>query len=197
MALQINQGTQTSVYTKTNGGTEIQIVKLDVGSGTAIADFGGSIVSVGTMPGQGTLTNVGSLTNVGTIKEITNLLGGTIFAGTYQLNPTPIITPLILGTLGTAGGSFFATVSAASGAGTKHYVSSCQIVVQSGTPDVRILAGSSILGTGVIAAGAFPPGGGIEREFNPPFVTGTNSELIYHFVGAGTAMIVVNYWKGA
>lgn len=119
-----------------------------------------------------------------------------VSAGTTQLNPKPIITPLIQGTLGTAGGSLFGTLSGASGAGTKHYINGLQIVVQSGTPDVRVLTGTAIQGTGVLAAGAFVPSAGIVRELNPPFVTGTNSELTYHFVGAGTAYIVVNYWKG-
>lgn len=115
-----------------------------------------------------------------------------------KINPTPAsITPLTHGTLGTAGGSFFGTISAASGAGTKHYVTGVDIVMQSGTADVRILAGTAIQGTGVLAAGQFPAGGGIAKTFQVPFATGTNSELTYHFVGAGTAFITVSYWKGA
>ena len=39
MALQVTQGTQTPVYTLLNGGTEIQVVKLDVGGGTNLQDF--------------------------------------------------------------------------------------------------------------------------------------------------------------
>lgn len=121
---------------------------------------------------------------------------GTINAGTTQLNPVPVPTMLTFGTQGTAGGSFFATISAASGAGTKHYISGIDVVMESGTADVRVLAGTSIQGTGVLAAGKFPPGGGISKQFNPVLATGANSELTYHFVGAGTAFIVVNYWKG-
>ena len=68
--------------------------------------------------------------------------------------------------------------------------------MQSGTADVRVLAGTVIQGTGVLAAGQFPPGGGISPVINPAFATGTNSELIYHFVGAGTAFITTRYWKG-
>lgn len=125
------------------------------------------------------------------------MTNGTVGAGTIQLNPVPVPAMSTYGTLGTAGGSFFGTLSGTSGAGTKHYVSGVSIVVQSGTPDVRVLAGSVIQGTGVLAAGQFPPGGGIARDFNPAFATGTQSELIYHFVGAGTAFITVQYWKGA
>lgn len=150
----------------------------------------------------GTIT-AGTLTNLvsGTINALAagTITGGTLGnlnAGTVQLNPVPVPATLLFGTLGTAGGSFFGTISAPAGAGTKHYVSGLSVVVQSGTPDVRILAGSSIQGTGVLTAGFFPPSGGIARDFNPAFATGTNSELIYHFVGAGTAFIIVNYWKG-
>ena len=46
MAITINEGTAVDVYTKLSSGTEIQVVKLDVGAGTAIADFGGTITSV-------------------------------------------------------------------------------------------------------------------------------------------------------
>ena len=115
--------------------------------------------------------------------------------GTNQINSRPVTSLLSLGTLGTAGGSFFATISAASGSGTRTYVTNVDIVMQSGTADVRVLAGSAIQGTGVIAAGAFPAGGGIAKHFQPAFDAGDNSALLYHFVGAGTAFITVNYFK--
>lgn len=67
----------------------------------------------------------------------------------------------------------------------------------SGTADVRVLAGSAIQGAGVLAAGFFAtPSAGISNRFQPAFATGTNSELIYHFVGTGTAFIRASYWKG-
>ena len=140
----------------------------------------------------GTIQSSGTTTGVGVVTSVTNLAGGTV-----QVNPVPVPTMLQHGTLGTAGGSFFATVSAASGAGTKHYIQGIDIVMQAGTADVRVLAGTVINGTGVLAAGQFPAGGGISKNWTPHFATGTNSELIYHFVGAGTAFIVVSYWKGA
>ena len=140
----------------------------------------------------GTIQSSGTTTGVGVVTSVTNLA-----AGTVQINPVPVPATLTHGTLGTAGGSFFATVSAASGAGTKHYVTGVDIVAQSGTADIRVLAGTAIQGTGVLAAGFFPaPGGGISNRFTPAFATGTNSEITYHFVGAGTAFIRVSYWKG-
>ena len=68
--------------------------------------------------------------------------------------------------------------------------------MQSGTADVRVLAGTAINGTGAIAAGQFPAGGGMVDQYTPPFDAGTNSEITYHFVGAGSAYITVKYWKG-
>lgn len=136
----------------------------------------------------------GTLGSVGALAQVHN--AGTIQAGTVQINSKPVTTLVSHGTLGTAGGSFFATISAASGVGTNHWVTNVDVVMQSGTADVRILAGTAIAGTGVIAAGFFPgPGGGIAKHFMPAFSAGANSELTYHFVGAGTAFITVNYFK--
>ena len=164
------------------GGTVQNLV-----SGTVNALVSGTITG-------GTLQNLVS----GTINSLVGGTLGNLTYGTVNIDPTPInITPLNWGTLGTAGGSFFATVSGASGAGTKHYITGLSVIGQAGTVDVRILAGSSIQGTGVLGAGNVVPGGGYIRDFKNPFPTGTNSELVYHFVGAGTAFIIVNYWKGA
>jgi hypothetical protein len=161
----------------------------------------GSInILTGTTTLVSTVTTVSNLTNgsinilTGTVTRLSNV--GTLESGTVKLDPTPVPATLQFGTLGTAGGSFFGTLSAVSGAGTKHYISGVDIVMQTGTADVRILAGSVIQGTGVLAGGAFSPNGGISKRIVPAFVTGTNSELIYHFVGAGTAFINISYWKG-
>jgi len=126
---------------------------------------------------------------------LTALANGTITAGTIRQQWQAVTQVTSFGTLGTAGGSFFGTLSGTSGGGTKHIVSGCSIVVATGTADVRVLIGSAIIGGSVLTAGFFPPGGGIARDFNPPIESGTNSELIYHFVGAGTAYITVQYWK--
>lgn len=187
----IESGTVTAVL---NTGT---ITTIAAGTQNTLGTVGVvNAIIAGTQNTLGTVGVVnaivaGTQNTLGTVGVVNNIVGGTV-----QLNETPVVQALSLGTLGTAGGSFFATVSAASGAGTKHYVSGVDIVVQSGTADVRVLAGTSIQGTGVLAAGFFSPSGGITKRFNPVFATGTNSELIYHFVGAGTAFITVSYWKG-
>src|SRR3990167_11344419 len=126
---------------------------------------------------------------------ISNVVGGTLNYGTIVQQWQPVNQVTSFGTLGTASGSFFGTISGTSGAGTKHIVSGLSIVVNTGTADVRVLIGSTIIGGSVLAAGAFVPSAGIVRDFNPPIESGTNSELIYHFVGAGTAFITIQYWK--
>lgn len=194
------------------GGTLLAGTLTNLVSGTINAIAAGTITA-------GTLTNLVSGTvnalAAGTITAgtLTNLVSGTINAlasgtttggtlgnlnyGTVNIDPTPIkITPLVFGTLGTAGGSFFGTLSAASGAGTKHYITGVSVIGQTGTADIRILAGTAIQGTGVLGAGIVVPGGGFVRDYNMPFATGTNSEITYHFVGAGSAFIHINYWKG-
>ena len=146
---------------------------------------------------MGAIGTLGTADTGGTAKSLPFSVDPDTGAAYVKEIPVPVPTMLAFGTLGTAGGSFFATISAAAGAGTKHYVSGLDIVMDSGTADVRVLAGTSIQGTGVLAAGKFPAGGGISKTFDPVFTTGTNSELIYHFVGAGTAFITVDYWMGA
>lgn len=43
MAVTINEGTQTDILTTLVGGTETQIVRLDVGTGTAASNWGGTV----------------------------------------------------------------------------------------------------------------------------------------------------------
>lgn len=200
-----NLGTNVNVVTGTilnsGAGTITTGTIQNISTGTINALAAGTITG-GTLQNlvsgtinalaSGTLTG-GTLQNLnnGTLALVTNLA-----AGTLRIDPTPVASIVQQGTLGTAGGSFFGTLSAVSGAGTKHYVSGIDIVMQSGTADVRVLAGSVIQGTGVLAAGFFGPSSGISKHWWPHFQTGTNSELIYHFVGAGTAFINISYWKG-
>ena len=312
MSIIINEGTESTIYTTQIGGTETGIVRLDVGVGTTVDNFGGTIravanlakgtvtkleggtlgevtslttlsnltngsvniltgtiQSVGTNVGIGTLSNVGSINTVTSVSSVANFVKGTVtkleggsislydqtsgsllnlivegatFAdsrygimayargtgtgagavvktllvdsnqnlrtaiqdgtitaltlGTMKILATPAGSSILSqGTLGTAGGSFFATLSALSGSGTRTYVTNTSIVMHSGTADVRILAGTAIQGTGVITAGQFPAGGGIADRFFPPFDAGDNSILSYHFVGAGTAFITIKYFK--
>lgn len=327
--MKINEGTQTDIYIKTNAGTAVQVVKLDVGSGTALADWGGTVTSnvnsgtinvgtvaisnspvvtvsagslvgtvvanvntgtinvgtvavsntpnvavtslpsggtilnlatgtlaslpavsltssgtilnlatgtiaslpavslnssgtilnlatgtlanSGTTTGVGTVTNVGSLTNAGTIKEISNIAGGTInvpgvssgtnnniVTGTLNTGTfTPVALGTSYGTQGTTGAGVWGTLIAASGAGTKQYVSGVDISVVSGTVEVAVtnigVGGST--GAGVLARGNFPAGGGISKNFNPIQASGTNGTLAFWMGGAGTVDVTIQYWQ--
>ena len=345
MAVTITEGTQTDIYSVANAGTEIQVVKLDVGAGTAIADFGGTVrdvanitkgtvtkleggtvnvnmlsgtlnvgtvanagtvveinkgtinlgsvavtnspnigtittlpgipsgtINVGTFTNTGTIVNVatgtinvgtttvsgnvgvstgtittGSITNVamvhagthvhptgtvttiaagtqntlgtvgvvnaivagtqntlGTVGVVNNIVTGTIAAltnlagGTVKLNETPVNFATPLTTNGTTGVAMWGTLVAASGAGTKQYVSGVDVVVSSGTVEVAVTnigVGGSI-GAGVLARGVFIAGGGISKDFYPVIASGTNGTLSYWLGGAGTANITIQYWQG-
>lgn len=149
---------------------------------------------------QGTQTDVKTTTDSGAEIQHVRLDGGTIasipgIGGTVSINNIPEVSVVTASVLGTAGGSAFGTLSTASGAGTKHYVTGLSVIGQSGSADIRVLSGTAIAGTGVLGAGWVVPGGGFIRDFSIPVNSGTNSELTYHFVGAGTAFIAVNYFK--
>lgn len=88
IAVTINEGTQTDIYTIVNAGTEIPIVKLDIGAGSAISDFGGTILTVNNLTNGTVRVSVGTITT-GTIQNvvsgtITALASGTITGGTLQ-----------------------------------------------------------------------------------------------------------------
>src|SRR3990167_6120110 len=195
MALSVNEGTQVDVYSVANAGTEIPIVKLDIGAGTAISDFGGTLpvvttvanvtngtvrISVGTVT-TGTLQNLVSGTinalASGTITggTLQNLNAGTITSianivgGTIQHSSLPVQLGTPIHTRGTTGAAVWGTIVATAGAGTKQYVSNVDVVVTSGTVDVAVtnigVGGST--GAGVLTRGQFTPGGGIAKNFDP------------------------------
>ena len=122
---------------------------------------------------------------------VSNLIGGTINRFDRQ-SPKQITS---FGTVGTASGSLFGTISATSGAGTIHVLTGVNIVVTSGTPEIMVSYGSALTGGSVLVRGSFTTNSGIARNFNPPIDSGTNSEIMYHFVSAGTANIQVQYYK--
>lgn len=46
MSVLVNEGTETAILTTLIGGTETQIVRLDVGTGTTASNFGGTILNL-------------------------------------------------------------------------------------------------------------------------------------------------------
>src|SRR3990172_2759320 len=131
---------------------------------------------------QNTLGTVGVVNNIvtGTIAALTNLAGGTV-----KLNETPVNLATSLTTNGTTGAAVWGTLVAASGAGTKQYVSGVDVVVSSGTVEVAVtnigVGGSA--GAGVLTRGVFIAGGGISKDFYPVIASGTNGTLSYWLGG--------------
>jgi len=178
-------------------------VRMTVGTVTVLPDLPGGTIDLTTGVGTlGSVSNIAVVHNAGTVAGLPDLPGGTIDevtllkAGTVQINPKSPTQVLTASALGTTGGTMTGTLSAASGAGTSHYVTGLQIVVNSGTTDVFVGFGTTATGGSVLARGRFVPGGGIMRDFTFPIQSGTNSEICYIIAGAGTALVAVNYWKG-
>lgn len=198
----IHAGTLTSSGTTTGVGVVSNLtngsVRMTVGTLTTGSLSNVAMIHAGThVHPTGTVTTIvaGTQNTLGTVAVVNNIVTGTLASVTLsnKFTGSQILTASVLGT---AGGSLFGTLSAASGAGTSHFVTGLQIVMSSGTADVYVGFGTGLTGGSVLARGNFPAGGGIMRDFTFPIQSGTNSEICYEFAGAGTAFIAVNYWKG-
>ena len=173
-------------------------------SGTINALASGTITN-GTLQNlvSGTINALASGTiSVGTFSMTTGTLNGGTLAnlggGTAQISKTPVQIGTPIHTRGTTGAAVWGTLVAASGAGTKQYVSNVDIVVASGTVDVAVttigIGGST--GAGILARGQFPQGGGLTKPFDPVIPSGTNGTLAFWMGGAGTVDVVITYWQG-
>ena len=103
MAVTINEGTQTDIYTVVNAGTEITVVKLDVGSGTAISDFGGTIIRVNTIGtlGLGSVILNASTNNIGDVDVVTGTVTRVSNVGTVELGSVVVTSMPSGGTIST------------------------------------------------------------------------------------------------
>lgn len=171
MAVQITQGTQTPIYTKLNGGTEIQVVKLDIGAGTAVADFGGTIARVTDIL-KGTITSVAGL-NTGTVTVVGNLNTGTV--QNYGLRHADAFATIVSNN-GTALGTVKAGV-----AGSAHYITDMTISAQSACSAV-LYAGSTLVRAGTYYLGA---NGGLINNLNTPIAIDAGSAITFSTVGTG------------
>lgn len=173
-----------------SGTTNIQgsVLVTSIAAGTQ-----NTLGTVGTVIGVGTLTNLGSQTNLGQIHN-----AGTLQAGTVQINKTPVTIGTAFHTRGTTGAAVWGTLIAASGAGTRQYISNIDIVVVSGTVDVAVtnIGVDGSAGAGVLARGQFVPSAGITKQFDPVTRSGTNGTLSFWLGGAGTIDINIHYWQG-
>ena len=173
----MNEGTQTDVYSVANAGTEIPIVKIDVGSGTALATFGGTITAVNNLANGTVRISVGTVTT-GTLQNLVSgtinaLAAGTIAAGTvqtYGLRHADEFATVI-----TTGTNTVGTIRAAT-AGSAIYVTDLTISVGSAT-NVEIGNGGTslpIFGTVYLDANTTLP-----KVFFTPIRTSAGSALVY------------------
>jgi len=192
----ITTGSLTNLAMIHNGTLASSGTTTGVGVVTSLtSQSAGTLNTLGTV---GVLNSqvAGTLNTLGTVAVVNNIVTGTLASVTMS-NIYTGSQVLIAQAVGTTAGTVTGTLSAASGAGTYHWVSGLQIVVVSGTTDVMLGYGSTLTGGSVLARGQFTPGGGIMRDFTFPIRSvGTNSEICYVIAGAGTASIAVNYWKG-
>ena len=211
----ITTGSLTNIAQVHNAGTLAaganNIGDIDVATGTVtllstvttLSNLTNGSVNIltGTIQSSGTTTGVGVVSNLtngsinlltGTVTSVTNLAGGTT-----QISKTPVQigTPFVL--RGTTGAAVWGTVIAASGAGTKQYISRSSIVVEAGTVDCALtyigVGGSE--GAGVIERGKFVLSAGITNNHDPVISSGTNGTIGYWMGGAGTAIFTINYWQ--
>lgn len=152
MAVQINQGTQTQIYTKTNAGTEVQVIKLDIGSGTTLQDFGGTVLAV---------NNVAN----GTINRIN---GGTV-------DTIGFIHPDKFATVVSSGTSTLGTIKAAV-AGSAIFVTDITISAGSASNVVVASGGTS---TPILGTLFFNANGGMVGNFRTPLSTAVGSALVF------------------
>lgn len=201
------------------GGDTINVGTINLGTLTRIGNIGtiesGTITTTLAL-NTGTITTIvaGTQNTLGTVGVVNNLVTGTLAAlasgtitggtlgnlnyGTVTVDPTPVKVGTSFNAVGTTGAAVWGTLVAASGAGTKQYVSGVDIVVTSGTVDVAVTnigIGGSV-GAGILARGQFVPGGGMAKTFNPVIASGANGTLSYWLGGAGTVSITVQYWQG-
>lgn len=207
MALTVNEGTQTDVYTQAlGGGTEIGVVRLDIGTGNSASAWGGTtprVSNIGTLelgsvtvtglPSGGTILRVG---NVGTVElgsvTVTGLpSGGTILrinnVGTVELGSVALTSSN--GTI-----TQVTTVSNVTngsvdtlGIGRRH-ADEFATVVTSGTSTLGTIraavAGSVIYVTGLIIS--------VQAASNVEIASGGTSTPIagtFFFAGSGGAAI--------
>jgi hypothetical protein len=159
MSVDINEGTQTTINTVQIGGTETQIVRIDVGSGTAESAWVGKVaVTAGTMAVTlGTIANGSIAVTSGTISTI-----GIVHADKFA-------TVISTGT--SAMGTIKAAVS-----GSAIYVT--DLIVSAGTA-TNVEIGNGGTDKPLIGTMHFDTNGGAVMNMVTPIATTAGSALIY------------------
>ena len=169
MGVKVTQGTETDIYVKTNSGTAVQVVKLDIGSGTALADFGGTITRVTELL-KGTMTSLVA----GTVSTL-GLTHADAWATVVSTGTTG---------LGTIKGSV---------AGSSIYITDMIISVGSASTVVIASGGTS---TPIIGSLQFAQYGGMVSNFRTPIFTAAGSPLVYQqSVGCPLSITCQGYIK--
>ena len=195
MPLTVTEGTTTDVYSIANAGTEIPIVKLDVGSGTAIADFGGTITAVNNLANGTVRVSVGTIVT-GTLQNLVSgtinaLAAGTITAGTVESLNIGRRHADEFATVVTSGTSTLGTIRAAV-TGSAIYVTGLVVSVQAASNVVIGNGGTSlpIGGTWFFAGSA----GIALTPIDPPLRTTSGSALVYQqSANTGMSITCVGY----
>ena len=176
MSVQLTQGTQTIIRTDLVMGTETQVVRLDIGSGTTASNFGGTISRVTDLL-KGTVTNLVS----GTINA---LASGTISAGTVQ--PYGLRHADAFATIVSNSGTVLGTVKAGV-AGSAHYITDMLISAQ-GACTAVVYAGSTLVRGGTYYFGA---NGGLINNLNTPITIDAGSAITFSTVGTGLVTLEI------
>ena len=163
MSVNINQGTQTSINTTTVGTVETQVVRIDVGSGTASQQWRGLVTENG-----GTLNRTGTVLNVNF---------GTF--DTFYRHPDRFATVVSTGT------NTLGTIKPAV-SGSAIYVT--DIIISAGTAtNVEIASGGT--STPIMGTLHFSDNGGAVMNFVTPLSTASGSALVYKQSVAGPLTI--------
>ena len=174
MAVTINEGTAVDVLTVVNSGTEIQVVKLDIGGGTAISDFGGTLPVVTTVANltNGTVRmSIGTVTT-GTVQRLQDI--GTLNLGT--VDSVSQLPPNYFGTTVTSGTSTLGTIRAAS-AGSAIFVT--DMIISVGTLASNVVIGMGGTSTPLIGTLSFAANGGMVSNFRVAGSVTSGSALVY------------------
>ena len=150
--IKINEGTQTTMASKENSSVQYPLVKLDVGSGTALQDFGGTITAVENLAG-GTV----DILTAGTVDTVglrhADIFATVVSSGTSTLGT---IKPLV------SGSQIFVT----------------DIMVSAGTA-TNVEVGDGGTSTPIWGTIHLADNGGAVANFNTPIFTTAGSALVY------------------
>jgi hypothetical protein len=177
MSVTVTQGTQTPIYSLDNGGTEIQVIKLDIGSGTTIQDFGGTITAVANLI-KGTVTKVEGGT-------IGNIISGTVDT-IGLLNANAFSTTVTTGT--TTLGTIKAGVN-----GSVIYIT--DIVISAGSA-TTLVVGNGGTNLPLLGTLSFAQYGGMVGNFRTPIFGSSGSAIVYQqSVGCPLSITANGYIK--